>query len=136
MRLRALRLCRIWNTVCASGRPVLYTVEEIRSPARSQPATGVQVNSNVLVKAAASSRRICSALVFKSWWDPSVSVSLMGGWSLDEHAPCAGISLHVDNDSDLRYERGLHTTGTGSLVRQKHAASKAEGLVAQGRGWW
>jgi hypothetical protein len=31
-----------------------------------------------------------------------------------------------------RYERGLHTVGTGSLVRQKHAATKAEGMVAQG----
>lgn len=90
------------------------------------------MNSNVLVKAAAGTQRLCSALIFKSWWEPSFSLSIMAGWDLQEHGPCAGVSLHVDNDADLRYERGLQTGRTGSLVRQKHVATKAEGMVAQG----
>jgi hypothetical protein len=90
------------------------------------------VNSNVLIKSAISSQRLCSAIVFKSWWDPSFSISLMGGWNLQEHGPCAGITMHADNDTDLRYERGLHTGHTGSLVRQKQAATKAEGMIAHG----
>lgn len=43
-----------------------------------------------------------------------------------------GISLHVDNDTELRYERGCHTTQTGGLVQQRHAATKSEGKVAPG----
>lgn len=85
----------------------------------------------MLVKTAVTAARVCGAFVFKSWWDPAVSLSLMGGWNYKEHAPCAGISLHIDNDTERKYERGLHTVGTGSLARQKHVASKAESMVAK-----
>ena len=95
-------------------------------------ARALQVNSNLLVKAALSSARVCAAFVAKSWWEPCFSLSAMAGWDFDRNEPCAGLSLHVDNDADLRYERGLHTAQTGSLVRQKHAATVAEGKVAQG----
>ena len=95
-------------------------------------AAAVQVNSNVLVKTALSNQRLCSAMVFKSWWEPSITLSVMAGWDLLERGPCAGFSINVDNDAELRYERGHHTSHTGSQVRQKHVATKAEGFVSQG----
>lgn len=39
----------------------------------------------------------------------------------------------MDNDGALQYERGLQTTHTGSLVRQKHIASQAESMTATGK---
>jgi hypothetical protein len=47
------------------------------------------------------------------------------------HAKTEDLAIFTDFCS-RRYERGLHTAGTGSLVRQKHAATKAEGMVAHG----
>jgi hypothetical protein len=99
---------------------------------RGSISAALQVNSNVLVKSAVSSARLCAAFVFKSWWDPCFTVSAMAGWDFRRAEPCAGISLHVDNDAELRYERGFATTQTGGLVRQKHVATKAEGKVAHG----
>jgi hypothetical protein len=95
-------------------------------------STPLQVNSNVLVKSAVSSARLCAAFIFKSWWDPCFTIAVSAGWDFQQSEPCAGLSLHVDNDAELRYERGFHTTQTGGLVRQKHVATKAEGKVAHG----
>jgi hypothetical protein len=95
----------------------------------------LQVNSNVLVKAVASAKRVCAAVVFKSWWNPSFTASLMSGVDLTAGLPfvaLGGFSIGIENDILLQYERGMQPTHTGSLVRQKHVASRSEAMVAAG----
>lgn len=95
--------------------------------------THVQVNSNLMIKALANMQRVAAAVVMKSWWNPRVTGSVMGGWEFSSQTPCIGATLSMDNDGTVQYERGLHTTHTGSLVRQKHVASKTESMTAAGK---
>jgi hypothetical protein len=59
----------------------------------------------------------------------------MGGWDLAGLHPCMGLSASIDNDEPRvpLHERGHHDEATGSLVRQKHRATKSEMMVAAGQ---
>lgn len=92
----------------------------------------LQVNSNLMIKALVNMQRIAAAVVLKSWWNPRFQASFMGGWEFSSQMPCFGATLSMDNEGALQYERGRHTTHTGSLVRQKHIASESERMVAKG----
>eukprot|EP00892_Ulva_mutabilis_P006776 jgi/Ulvmu1/4470/UM002_0195.1 len=92
-----------------------------------------QVNSNLMIKALVNMQRVAAAIVLKSWWNPRVTGSIMGGWEFSSQTPCIGATLSMDNDGALQYERGLHSTHTGSLVRQKHVASESEAMTASGK---
>lgn len=93
----------------------------------------LQVNSNLMIKALVNMQRIAAAVVLKSWWNPRFQASFMGGWEFSTQVPCVGATLSMDNEGALQYERGRHTTHTGSLVRQKHVASESERMVAKGQ---
>lgn len=94
----------------------------------------MQVNSNLMVKAAACAKRVTAALVLKSWWNPRFTGSVMAGWDLQLGHPCLGCHVTIDNDDALmpQYQRGYHGTRTGSLVREMHVATRAEVAIAGG----
>lgn len=94
----------------------------------------VQVNSNVMVKAAACAKSITTALILKSWWNPRATVSVMTGWDLQRGHPCLGCHITIDNDDAImpQYQRGYQGTRTGSLMREMHVATRAEVAIAGG----
>ena len=94
----------------------------------------VQVNSNIMVKAAACAKSVTTALVVKSWWNPRFTGSFMAGWDLQRAHPCMGCHVTIDNDDAVmpQYQRGYHGTRTGSLVREMHVATRAEVAIAGG----
>lgn len=72
------------------------------------------------------------ALAVKSWWNPSFTLSATAGWDFGKSCPRFGAGLLMDNDSELRYERGMQMAPTGSLVRQRHVATQDEVHLSEG----
>jgi hypothetical protein len=58
----------------------------------------------------------------------------MTGWDWQSGAPCVGCHITIDNDDAVmpQYQRGYHSTRTGSMVREMHVATKAEVAIAGG----
>ena len=62
----------------------------------------LQVNKNLLLKARLGMDTLAAGIAVKSWWAPSITLALHGGWNVNKGCPLLGCHVHVENFGNLR----------------------------------